>query len=107
MENEISAWRQGTPSISLGTRRRFTEEQRQAGVALATRAIAAGIGRMEVCRRMGISECTLRQWETRRRKLIPVHVVAAPVEEPVRVFIGRVEAQLSVAQLVELARGLM
>lgn len=105
MESEFSAWREGAAPRGLRTGRRFTEEMRQAGVALAKRAMARGMSRAEVCRQLGIGEETLRHWEKRKRALVRVEVVA-PVEDPVRVRFGRMEAELSVAQMAELARRL-
>ena len=113
MESEFQVWRARTPSSDLGTRRRFTEQQRLVGVGLARRAIAAGISRVEVCKRMDISEYTLRAWEKRKPALapvkpalVPVKVVADVVDDHVRLVMGRMHAVLSVGQLAELARRL-
>ena len=105
MENELVAWRESTAGVHTGKGPRFNAEQRQAGQLLARRAIAAGMRHAEICRCMGISDQTLRDWAKRKRVLVPLQVVEA-AEEPVRMFIGRMEAQLSVAQLAELARRL-
>ena len=108
MDQELADFRENSPATERGSLRRFTEEQRQAGLALASRMSARGMKPSVISRQLGISEQTLRQWKKRKkRSLVPLRVVAEErVEEPVRVFLGRMAAELSVAQFAELARRL-
>jgi len=89
-----------------GQGRHFPEEMRADAVRLATARVKAGARKVEVCQQLGISTKTMRDWEKRpvRRKrgaLVPVRVVTE-LPPPVRLYMGRGHAELTLEQLAEL-----
>lgn len=86
-----------------GRSRRFTPEMRAAGTRLASAALASGLKKSEVSRRLGISEPTLNAW-VGDRSFLEVEVVRDPIP-PIRLFLGRGHADLTAEQLSHLLWG--
>jgi transposase-like protein len=89
-----------------GQGRHFPAAMRADAVRLAAGSVKAGARKVEVCRQLGISTKTMRDWEKRpvrlkRGALVPIRVVAE-VPLPVRLYVGGGHADLTLNQLAEL-----
>lgn len=93
----MNQWLEAARTLpGTGQSRHFPAEMRADAVRLANARVKAGAGKVEVCRQLGISTKTKRDWGKRpvRRKrgaLVPVRVVAeAPL--PVWLYVGGAHA---------------